>query len=76
MPHLEFAVLGPPVSQQARDKSSLSAWKSAIRAEAAKIWGAKPPLTGKLKCTIVNSHEGPDASLDDDDAPEFIQLPQ
>jgi crossover junction endodeoxyribonuclease RusA len=66
MPHLEFTVLGPPVSQQARDKSGLSAWKSAVWAEAAKHWGNRPPLTGKLKCTIINFHEGPDATLDDD----------
>jgi crossover junction endodeoxyribonuclease RusA len=66
VPHLEFTVPGPPVSQQTRDKASLSAWKGTIRAEAAKIWGARPPLTGKLKCPIINFHEGPDARLDDD----------
>jgi len=66
MPHLEFTVLGPPVSHQTKDKAGLGAWKGVIRAEAAKKWGAKPPLTGKLKCTIVNFHEGEQASLDDD----------
>ena len=66
MPHLEFTVEGPPVSHQTKDKASLTAWKGVIRAEAAKNWGAKAPLTGKLKCTIINFHEGDDASLDDD----------
>ena len=66
MPHLEFTVEGPPVSHQTKDKASLTAWKGVIRAEAAKNWGAKAPLTGKLKCTIINFHEGEDASLDDD----------
>jgi crossover junction endodeoxyribonuclease RusA len=66
MPHLEFTVVGPPVSQQTRDKAKLLAWKGLIRAEAAKNWEARPPLTGKLKCTIINFHEGPDATLDDD----------
>src|SRR5262245_7188097 len=66
MPHLEFTVEGPPVSHQTKDKASLTAWKGVIRAEAAKNWGAKTPLMGKLKCTIINFHEGDDASLDDD----------
>jgi hypothetical protein len=66
MPHLEFTVIGPPVSHQTKDKAGLSAWKGVIRAEAAKTWAGKAPLTGKLKCTIFNFHEGEDASLDDD----------
>jgi crossover junction endodeoxyribonuclease RusA len=66
MPHLEFTVLGPPVSHQTRDRAGLNTWKGVIRAEAMKNWAGKPPLTGKLKCTIFNFHEGEDASLDDD----------
>jgi crossover junction endodeoxyribonuclease RusA len=66
MPHLEFTVEGPPVSHQTRDKASLANWKRIIRAEAARCWGTKPPLTCKLKCTIINFHEGNVASLDDD----------
>ena len=66
MPHLEFTVEGPPVSHQTRDKASLQNWKRIIRAEAARCWGAKSPLTCKLKCTIINFHEGNVASLDDD----------
>jgi crossover junction endodeoxyribonuclease RusA len=66
MPHLEFTVPGPPISHQTRDRANLNAWKNAIRTEAAIRWGTSSPLTGKLKCTIINFHEGTDASLDDD----------
>jgi Holliday junction resolvase RusA-like endonuclease len=66
MPHLEFTVVGPPVSHQTKDKVGLNAWKAVIRSEAAKAWAGTAPLTGKLKCTIINFHEGKDASLDDD----------
>ncbi len=66
MPHLEFTVLGPPVSHQTRDKAKLNTWKGAIRADAEKHWEGREPLAGKLKCMILNIHEGEDASLDDD----------
>ena len=66
MPHLEFTVAGRPVSHQTRDRANLLVWKNLIRAEAPRNWGTQPPLTGKLKCTIINFHEGPDAPLDDD----------
>jgi crossover junction endodeoxyribonuclease RusA len=66
MLHLEFTVPGPPVSHQTKDKVNLRNWKATIRTEAAKFWGTKAPLLGKLKCTIINFHEGTDASLDDD----------
>lgn len=66
LPHIEFTVDGPPVSYQTKGRSSLQAWKGTIRAEAAKRWIDRPPLTGRLKCTIYNFHEGESASLDDD----------
>jgi len=66
MPHLEFTVEGPPVSYQTRNRANLKDWTDLIRAEAVKQWGDKPPLAGKLKCTIINFHEGDRASLDDD----------
>ena len=66
MPSIVALLEGPPVSHQTKDKASLTAWKGVIRAEAAKHWGSRTPLTGKLKCTIINFHEGEDASLDDD----------
>ncbi|QEH34937.1 Endodeoxyribonuclease RusA [Aquisphaera giovannonii] len=66
MPHLEFTVDGPPVSNQTKDKANLRAWRDAIRSEAARCWAGKAPLKGRLKCTILNFHEGEYASLDDD----------
>ena len=66
MPHLEFTVDGPPVSSQTKDRSVLQSWKAAIRAEAMRQWVGKPPLLGRIKCTIYNFHEGEMASLDDD----------
>lgn len=66
MSHLEFTIDGPPISHQTRDRANLGAWKNAVRAEAAKHWAARPPLTCKLKCTIYNFHEGEKPSLDDD----------
>jgi len=66
MPLLEFTVGGRPVSHQTKDKVKLKTWMGLLRATATAIWGAKPVLTGKLKCTIINFHEGSDAPLDDD----------
>lgn len=65
MPHLEFVILGPPISHQTSNKAQLRAWQAAVRAEAAKVW-TKPPLTGKLKFLLINFHEGEKPPLDDD----------
>src|SRR5437868_3515959 len=65
MVHLEFTVLGPPVSFQTRDKATLKAWKKTINDEAVKKWTGAP-LTQKLKMTLINFHEGDVAPLDDD----------
>jgi len=66
MPLLEFTVLGPPISHQTRDRANLQIWKDIIEQAARSKWGQLPPLTGNLKCTIINFHEGERASLDDD----------
>jgi crossover junction endodeoxyribonuclease RusA len=65
MPHLEFIVLGPPVSHQTSDKPNLKAWQAKVKAEAAKSWTGGP-LKGKLKFTVYNFHEGDKPPLDDD----------
>jgi hypothetical protein len=65
MPHLEFVVLGPPVSHQTNDKKNLKAWQAKIRAEAGKVW-TSAPLKGKLKFVVYNFHEGDKPALDDD----------
>src|ERR1700722_686869 len=48
MPHLEFVVLGPPISAQTTNKLALKDWKTKVKAEAAKIWTGAP-LAGNLK---------------------------
>ena len=63
---IEFTVLGPPVSHQTHDRAALQSWKATVRNHAFAVWGTTPPLTNKLKCTIINFHEGEKASLDDD----------
>jgi Holliday junction resolvase RusA-like endonuclease len=66
--HLEYVVLGPPISnQQSTDKGrvNLSNWKGRIIAEATNGWTASP-LEGKLKATIINFHDGDKPSLDTD----------
>jgi hypothetical protein len=63
--HLEFTVEGPPVSHQTKDKAVLAGWKARVRGEAAKTWTG-PPVTGRLKFTLINFHEGDTAPLDDD----------
>jgi hypothetical protein len=65
MAHLEFVVLGPPVSHQTKDKKNLRAWQAKIRAEAGKVW-TSAPLKGKLKFVLYNFREGDKPSLDDD----------
>jgi hypothetical protein len=64
MVHLEFVVEGPPVSHQTKDRKNLTAWKAKVKAAAA-AWTAAP-LTGRLKFTLINFHEGDDPPMDDD----------
>jgi crossover junction endodeoxyribonuclease RusA len=63
---LEFTVARRPVSHQSKNKTSLNSWRTAVRAGAAAALGAKPLAIGRLKCTIINFHEGIQAPLDDD----------
>src|SRR6185437_10313958 len=66
--HLEYVVLGPPISNQQsslRGLANLAAWKASVRSEALRGW-TKTPLTGRLKVVIINFHEGEKPSLDVD----------
>lgn len=65
MPVVEFTVKGPPVSHQSKNKKALAAWKSVVSAAATKAW-QQPPMTGRMKCTVMYFFEGPKAPLDDD----------
>jgi crossover junction endodeoxyribonuclease RusA len=65
MAHLEFVVLGPPVSYQTSDRTKLKAWQAIIMAAASMAWN-NAPLKGKLKLLLINFHEGDKPPLDDD----------
>jgi hypothetical protein len=53
--HLEFVVLGPPVSNQSPGPN-LTIWRATIAGEATLHW-PKPPLAGELKAIILNFYE-------------------
>lgn len=61
--HVEFAVVGVPISNQSTGSSALLAWRAAVEAEVRKCWAA-PPLKGKLKAVVINFHTGDKPSLD------------
>ena len=66
--HLEFVVLGPPISnQQTKEKgrTNLETWCKAIRKAAVEKW-REPQLTGHLRASILNFYEGKKPSLDVD----------
>lgn len=62
MAHLEFVVLGPPISNQSQGLA-LQGWRATVEAEARKGWNA-PPLSGGLKAVVINFHTGDKPSLD------------
>jgi crossover junction endodeoxyribonuclease RusA len=63
--HLEFVVLGPPVSNQSKNAAQLTAWRTAVEGEARKAW-TNAPLTGKLKAILINFHQGDSPNVDVD----------
>jgi Holliday junction resolvase RusA-like endonuclease len=63
--HLEYVVVGIPISNQSTGTPALLAWRAAVEGEARKNW-AVPPLLGKLKAVIINFHLGDKPSLDVD----------
>ena len=66
--HLEFSVLGPPISNQQSTipgKANLVAWRSLVLAEAKKVWKGSC-LTGNLKAILINFHLGDKPSVDVD----------
>jgi hypothetical protein len=62
--HLEFVVLGPPISNQSPGPN-LDNWRATVEAEAKKQW-AKPILSGVLKAILINFHLGNKPSVDVD----------
>jgi Holliday junction resolvase RusA-like endonuclease len=63
--HLEYVVVGIPISNQSTGSPALLAWRTAVEAEANKNW-KNPPLAGKLKAVIINFHTGDKPSVDVD----------
>src|SRR5438093_1193943 len=62
--HLEFVVLGPPVSNQSPGPN-LTTWRGTIAGAATLSW-PNPPLTGDLKVIIINFYAGNRPSVDVD----------
>jgi Holliday junction resolvase RusA-like endonuclease len=66
--HLEFVVLGPPISNQQstrKGKANLAAWQATIAGEASRLW-RKPLLTRHLKVIIINFYAGINPPVDVD----------
>jgi Holliday junction resolvase RusA-like endonuclease len=66
--HLEFVVLGPPISNQQstpQGKANLTTWRATVAGEAQNQW-AKPILMGELKAIIINFFTGNKPSVDVD----------
>jgi Holliday junction resolvase RusA-like endonuclease len=61
--HLEFVVVGVPISNQSTGTPALQAWRTAVEAEVKKNWSG-PPLAGRLKAVIINFHTGDKPSVD------------
>ena len=66
--HLEFVVLGPPISNQQttpQGKANLAAWRATVAGAAQSLW-ASQMLTGMLKAIVINFHSGKKPSVDVD----------
>ena len=62
--HLEFAVLGPPVSNQSPGPN-LTTWRGTVAGAATLNW-PNPLLAGDLKAIIINFYAGNRPSVDVD----------
>lgn len=61
--HLEYVVIGVPISNQSAGTAALGAWRAKVEAEAKKVWSLAP-MTGSLKAVVINFHTGDRPSLD------------
>jgi Holliday junction resolvase RusA-like endonuclease len=61
---LEFAILGPPVSQQARRRDRVRAWIQQVRQRAAAYWGSELPSTEPVMVSITYFFDGVDFDVD------------
>jgi Holliday junction resolvase RusA-like endonuclease len=68
----EFIVDGPPVSQQARRRERLRAWKATVRQEAEKYWSSdQPPATGLVMLKVTYFYDS--VAMDVDNIVKPIQ---
>jgi crossover junction endodeoxyribonuclease RusA len=66
--HLEFVVLGPPISNlqsTPSGKANLAAWRAIIAGAATSLW-TNPLLTRHLEAIIINFYSGKTPSVDVD----------
>jgi hypothetical protein len=76
--HVEFVVLGPPISNQQSNpngKANLTAWRATIAGAASPLW-TNPILLGHLKGTIINFYAGnkPPVDVDNMSKPIFDEM--
>jgi len=73
--HLEYVIVGPPISNQSAGSPALIAWRVAVATEAKKNWKAAP-LKGKLKAVVINFHseDKPPLDLDNMSKPIFDEM--
>ena len=65
MTKFEFIVDGPPVSQQARRREKLKAWKQIVRQEAETYWpSGQKPVTGPVMLQITYFYDAVDLDVD------------
>ncbi len=68
----EFIVDGPPVSQQARRREKLRAWKGTVRKEAEKYWASEQqPATGLIMLKVTYFYDS--VAMDVDNIVKPIQ---
>lgn len=66
--HLDFVVLGPPISNQqstVQGRANLATWRATIAGAAMLAW-PNAPLTIELKAVIINFYAGNEPSVDTD----------
>lgn len=61
--HLEYVIVGVPISNQSAGSPALIAWRTSVATEAKKSWKVAP-LKGTLKAVVINFHTGEKPSLD------------
>ncbi len=70
----DFTVEGPPVSQQARNRTRLHEWRTRVATAAEQRWpDSDAPLNGPLQITVVYYHDRIIIRMDNDNMVKPIQ---